>query len=89
MDASAYHSGNYEYLSQLEAQPAAAAAPAAATAIDVQQMQRCEVRQVAVLQLINAYRFQGYRVADVDPLRLRPPPQVPELDPSHHGLTAA
>ncbi|MCX7673738.1 MAG: 2-oxoglutarate dehydrogenase E1 component [Thiobacillaceae bacterium] len=89
MDASAYHSGNYEYLSQLEAQPAAAANPAAATAIDVQQLQRCEARQVAVLQLINAYRFQGYRVADVDPLRLRPPPQVPELDPSHHGLTAA
>lgn len=48
-----------------------------------------ERKQVAVLQLINAYRFLGNRHANLDPLkRLERPPQ-PELDPGFHGLTEA
>ncbi|ABI57949.1 2-oxoglutarate dehydrogenase E1 component [Alkalilimnicola ehrlichii MLHE-1] len=46
-------------------------------------------KQGAVLRLINAYRFRGHQLADVDPLNLRPKPDVPDLDPAHHGLTEA
>ena len=44
-------------------------------------------RQIAVLQLINAYRFLGVRQADLDPLYRFTPVNVPELDPAHYGLT--
>ncbi|MGH6636760.1 MAG: 2-oxoglutarate dehydrogenase E1 component [Gammaproteobacteria bacterium] len=43
-------------------------------------------KQVAVLQLINAYRFRGHRQADLDPLRQYVRPDVAELDPAFHGL---
>ena len=46
-------------------------------------------KQVAVLQLINAYRFRGHRQADLDPLKLYERPPVPDLDPVYHGLTVA
>ena len=46
-------------------------------------------KQVAVLQLINAYRFRGYQNADTDPIRLRDKPVVPELDPAFHKFTDA
>ncbi len=46
-------------------------------------------KQVAVLQLINAYRFRGHRQADLDPLRQYERPEVSELDPAYHGLTPA
>jgi 2-oxoglutarate dehydrogenase E1 component len=46
-------------------------------------------KQVAVLQLINAYRFRGHHQADLDPLHLHERPAVPELDPAYHKLTAA
>jgi 2-oxoglutarate dehydrogenase E1 component len=48
-----------------------------------------ERKQVSVLQLINAYRFLGVRVADLDPLQRHEKPLVPELDPAHYGLTEA
>ncbi len=44
-------------------------------------------KQVAVLQLINAYRFRGHRAADLDPLRQYDRPEVPELDLAFHGLS--
>ena len=43
-------------------------------------------KQVAVLQLINAYRFMGHRRARLDPLNQHPRPHVAELDPAFHGL---
>ncbi|MCG3202797.1 MAG: 2-oxoglutarate dehydrogenase E1 component [Gammaproteobacteria bacterium] len=46
-------------------------------------------KQVAVLQLINAYRFRGHRAADLDPLRQYERPEAPELDPAFHGLSEA
>lgn len=46
-------------------------------------------KQVAVLQLINAYRFRGHRQADLDPLKQYERPVVSELDPAFHGLTDA
>lgn len=46
-----------------------------------------ERKQVAVLQLINAYRFLGARKASLDPLGLQQKQDIPELDPEFHGLT--
>ncbi|MCW5606298.1 MAG: 2-oxoglutarate dehydrogenase E1 component, partial [Burkholderiales bacterium] len=46
-------------------------------------------KQFSVLQLISAYRFQGARHANVDPLGRQEKPHVPELDPAHYGLTEA
>ena len=43
-------------------------------------------KQVSVLQLINAFRFNGHRQANLDPLRQYERPHVPELDPQFHGL---
>ncbi len=48
-----------------------------------------EHKQVRVLQLINAYRFRGHQVADIDPLQLRAKPVLPELQLSEHGLSEA
>ncbi len=43
-------------------------------------------RQIAVLQLINAYRFLGLRKANLDPLNRQKAGQPEELDPAHYGL---
>jgi 2-oxoglutarate dehydrogenase E1 component len=48
-----------------------------------------ERKQIAVLQLINAYRFLGVRHADLDPLKHQEKPHVPELDPGYYGLADA
>ena len=48
-----------------------------------------ERQQVAVLQLINAYRFLGVRCASLDPLKQYAGLKVPELDPAYYGLTDA
>lgn len=46
-------------------------------------------KQVAVLQLINAHRFRGHRQAELDPLKQYQRPNVPELEPAYHGLSAS
>ncbi|MFC7091500.1 2-oxoglutarate dehydrogenase E1 component [Halomonas salifodinae] len=46
-------------------------------------------KQVKVLQLINAYRFRGHQRAKIDPLDLRSPTPVPDLDLAFHQLTPA
>ncbi|HMA12717.1 MAG TPA: 2-oxoglutarate dehydrogenase E1 component [Steroidobacteraceae bacterium] len=48
-----------------------------------------DAAQVAVLRLINAYRYLGVRKAELDPLQRFEPPPTPELDPEHYGLTEA
>ncbi|MGH8597752.1 MAG: 2-oxoglutarate dehydrogenase E1 component, partial [Gammaproteobacteria bacterium] len=53
--------------------------PAPASTVD-------DGKQVAVLQLINAYRFMGHRQARLDPLNQHERPHVPELDIEFHGL---
>jgi 2-oxoglutarate dehydrogenase E1 component len=55
----------------------------------------CEVpvdemrKQASVLQLINAYRFLGVRIADLDPLARHAKPQVAELNPAYYDLGEA
>ncbi|NNL48738.1 MAG: multifunctional oxoglutarate decarboxylase/oxoglutarate dehydrogenase thiamine pyrophosphate-binding subunit/dihydrolipoyllysine-residue succinyltransferase subunit, partial [Acidimicrobiia bacterium] len=44
-------------------------------------------KQARVFQLINMYRVRGHLIADLDPLRMKPPGIHPELDPITHGLT--
>ncbi|ALP52911.1 2-oxoglutarate dehydrogenase subunit E1 [Candidatus Tenderia electrophaga] len=46
-------------------------------------------KQVAVLQLINAYRVRGHQQAVLDPLGLQEQTSISELDPSYHALTEA
>jgi 2-oxoglutarate dehydrogenase E1 component len=46
-------------------------------------------KQVAVLQLINSYRFLGHRQADLDPLKQHARPPVPELELDYHGLSGS
>jgi 2-oxoglutarate dehydrogenase E1 component len=46
-------------------------------------------RQIGVLQMINAYRFQGNRWAQLDPLKRQERPSIAELEPSYYGFTEA
>jgi 2-oxoglutarate dehydrogenase E1 component len=48
-----------------------------------------DAAQIAVLRLINAYRYLGVRQAALDPLQRFEAPPTPELDPLHYGLTEA
>jgi 2-oxoglutarate decarboxylase len=44
-------------------------------------------KQACVLQLINMYRVRGHLIANLDPLKSKPPTMHPELDPASWGLT--
>lgn len=46
-----------------------------------------QTKQIHVLQLINAYRFRGHQRANFDPIALRPPEHVPELELAYHNLS--
>jgi len=48
-----------------------------------------ERKQVAVLQMINAHRFLGVRIANLDPLARHAKQEVPELTLAHYGFTEA
>jgi 2-oxoglutarate dehydrogenase E1 component len=48
-----------------------------------------DARQIAVLQLIEAYRAYGVRRAKLDPLSRLEPPATPELEPANYGLGEA
>jgi len=48
-----------------------------------------ERKQVAVLQMINAHRFLGVRIAKLDPLARHAKPEVPELTLVHYGFSEA
>ncbi len=63
--------------------PKAAAGPVLAADAELER------KQVYVLQLINAHRFLGVRVANLDPLNRHAKPVIAELDPAHYGLGEA
>ncbi|MGB3726206.1 MAG: 2-oxoglutarate dehydrogenase E1 component [Glaciecola sp.] len=46
-----------------------------------------DVKQVKVLQLINAFRFRGHQHANLDPLGLWQQERVRDLELSHHNLS--
>ena len=68
---------------------AAATAPKSTADRLVRGRDPAAAKQVAVLQLINAYRFRGHRQANLDPLNQYERPVVAELDPEFHGLINA
>jgi 2-oxoglutarate dehydrogenase E1 component len=79
------HAPIQEHFAQLARQHRVAGA-AAGTAERPPQLSE---KQYAVLQLIGAYRFQGARHADVDPLKRQEKPHIAELDPAFYGLSDA
>jgi len=46
-----------------------------------------QVKQVEVLQLINAYRFKGHQKADLDPLKLQAAETIADLTLEGHNLS--
>jgi 2-oxoglutarate dehydrogenase E1 component len=48
-----------------------------------------EIKQVKVLQLIQAYRVRGHQRAKLDPLGLMERELIPDLDLHYHGLSTA
>jgi len=48
-----------------------------------------QIKQVAVLQLINAYRFKGHQKADLDPLKLQSKETIQDLTLEGHDLSEA
>ena len=93
----AYYAGNLEHLTALEEHQPDQVQEAVSDHYPMRPViaalgrppLQCEARQVGVLQLINAYRYHGFRRANLDPLRHQPMPDAPELDPAAHGLTAS
>ncbi len=62
--------------------------PVNAAAADAQAL-AASGKQVYVQALVDAYRFLGARWANLDPLKRRERPLLPELEPSFYGLTEA
>ncbi len=48
---------------------------------------KTDMRQIQVLQLINTYRVGGHQEANLDPLGLHPPQEMPELALGYYHLT--
>jgi 2-oxoglutarate dehydrogenase E1 component len=70
-------------------QQAFAAQPKNAAASVISPDAEFERKQVKVLQLINAHRFLGLRIANLDPLARHAKPVVPELDLAYYDLSDA
>lgn len=66
-----------------------ASLPQAGTCGPLVHAAELERKQVRVLQLINAHRFLGMRIASLDPLNRYAKPEVTELEPAHYGLGEA
>lgn len=61
------------------------ASRASATTEDAQDIARQSVR---ALMMIRAYRAVGHLAANLDPLEIKQPTRMPELDPTFWGFTA-
>jgi 2-oxoglutarate dehydrogenase E1 component len=86
LPTSPLHAGNAAYLEQFGD---AALAPWLAEPLPQTADGASDAAQIAVLRLINAYRYLGVRRADLDPLRRFEPSPTPELDPASYGLSEA
>jgi len=78
------HAPVQEYFAQLAKRPRVAG-----VAVSAGGKSQLSEKQYGVLQLIGAYRFQGARIADVDPLRRHEKPVMAELELSFYGLSDA
>jgi 2-oxoglutarate dehydrogenase E1 component len=77
------HAAIRDYFRALARQPVVRGTAAAAPVTDEEMVHK----QVRVLQLLNAYRFGGHQLANLDPLGLTPTPEVPELHLRYYGLS--
>jgi multifunctional 2-oxoglutarate metabolism enzyme len=71
----------------LVARAALRAGPLADRHTDVDSETDLLTKQMKVGQLANMYRVRGHLIADLDPLRQRPPEMHPELDPTYYDLS--
>jgi len=71
--------------SQIQRNFAALPASSAAPALQSDDSRK----QASVLQLINAHRFLGVRIANLDPLARHAKPQIAELNPAYYNLDEA
>ena len=84
------HSGRLKAKQRPQADTEQASSPAGSVVNDVHHAATTQVdanKQVSVLQLINAHRFQGHREANLEPLKHFERPVVDELNYQFHGLT--
>ena len=58
-------------------------------ALSEQEIMRAVRDSVRALMLIRSHRVRGHLAADLDPLRLTPPTEHPELQPESYGFTQA
>ncbi|MEQ8746118.1 2-oxoglutarate dehydrogenase E1 component [Pyruvatibacter sp.] len=54
-----------------------------------EQMRSATLDSIRAIMMIRAYRIRGHLIANLDPLRIEPPRQHPELDPRSYGFTDA
>ncbi|MGO1766380.1 MAG: 2-oxoglutarate dehydrogenase E1 subunit family protein, partial [Advenella sp.] len=78
-----HHSVVTSFAQRAKANAFAQAARATAPSLEVAS------KQLHVQSLIAAYRTLGVRWAELDPLKRRERPEIPELDPAFYGLTEA
>ena len=57
-------------------------------ALDEKQLKAFARDSVRALMMIRAYRVRGHLAADLDPLRLREPEPLPELEPEAYGFVS-
>jgi len=62
-------------------------AQAAGGEISDDQIRQATRDSIRALMMIRAFRMRGHLAADLDPLRLTPPPFQEELDPASYGFT--
>ena len=91
LNTSPLGAANVAYLEQLGEGELAPwlAVPIPFSAVDNETACTADSAQVAVLRLINAYRYLGVRRANLDPLKRFDIPDTPELDPAFYGLSDA
>ena len=52
-----------------------------------EDVKKAVLNSIRAIMLIRAYRARGHEVADLDPLKLAPKGDFPELDPATYGFT--
>lgn len=64
-------------------------ADAAGQAVDPKKILEATRDSIHAIMMIRAYRMRGHLHADLDPLKLTPKPDAPELDPGSYGFSEA
>jgi 2-oxoglutarate dehydrogenase E1 component len=60
--------------------------PAKQGAVSQADLHKAAQDSIRAIQLVRAYRVIGHRAADLDPLKITPAPQHPQLEPTFYGF---